>query len=932
MRLNRSSRPLDGSVPLSSGSLSLGPLSLGPLLGGLLSLGLLVGLAACAPGPESSTSEPTLPETRTLLSDGWTLQAAAQVEADGAAISSADFHSAGWIETTVPTTVLAAQMKAQATQGTDPDPYFSDRLDKIDTEPFKAAWWYRTTFELDAVDESLSLAFDGINYRAAVWLNGELVAGTDAVYGSFKRFDLPIGAQARVGTNVLAVEVHPPQPGDFTLGFVDWNPVPPDRNMGLWREVWLRSPGAVSVDDVVVFTELTGDVDAGPGALLTMQAELHNRLQDPVSGSLSFAFDGRDVELPYELAGGERRIVKVDAAQNEALKLDAPRLWWPHTLGEPNLYNLDVSVSVAGQVSDHESLRFGVREVEDYFNAEGHRGYRVNGKDFLLRGGGWVDDLMLADTEARIEAQMDYVKHLGLNTVRLEGFWGSSRHLYNVADEKGILLMPGWSCQWEWEEYLGKPVDEEFGGVQTEEDMALVVESLEHQVTWLRRHPSIFVWVLASDLLPKPDLERRYADMMETVDTSRPLLASCATRDSEVSGPTGAKMNGPYDWVPPVYWFTDRVRGGAFGFNTETGPGPQPPPMESLRRMIPEANLWPIDKIWEYHCGRHQFQTLDRYTKALDARYGAPDGLEDFLLKSQAANLEAMRAMFEAFSIRRPEATGVVQWMLNSAWPELYWQLYDHYLLPNGAYYGTRRANAPWNLVYDYGDGSVWVARDELSRALPDGLKAEMRLFDLESKEIWSQDAVVPADMAVAARLTSLDDAHKASPVTFLDLRLKDGAGNTVGQNLYWLSAKDDVPEPDPEKSSWVFTPTKEFADLKALADLPATTLEVSATVQASDDPDQGAASIRLKNTGTGLAFLVELRLVDPATDRSYLPVFFDDNYVTLLPGEERTLAARYSRVHVGTSWEPETRHDGEPTLRWFGWNVESGEAALGTP
>ena len=124
----------------------------------------------------------------------------------------------------------------------------------------------------------------------------------------------------------------------------------------------------------------------------------------------------------------------------------------------------------------------------------------------------------------------------------------------------------------------------EYGAIDTPAEMELISRSLRDQVVWLRNHPSVFLWVLASDVLPRPELENRYLVELAEVDPTRPSLASCGSATSEVSGPTGVKMNGPYQWVPPNYWFLDRERGGAFGFNTETGPGPQPPPIESIRR------------------------------------------------------------------------------------------------------------------------------------------------------------------------------------------------------------------------------------------------------------------------------------------------------------------------------------------------------------
>lgn len=855
---------------------------------------------ACAPAPPP----PDVPETSVLLAEGWSLRAAAEAGAGGAEISRPDFDAAGWVPARVPTTVLAALVA----HGAYDDPYFAMNLTEIPEEPFQGAWWYRTVFELETVPAAARLVFDGVNYSAAVWLNGEKLAGPEDVRGAFRRFTLDATRRLRAGANALAVEVHPPVPGDFTVGFVDWNPRAPDRNMGLWREVRLRLTGAVSVEDVFVATDV--DLETLARAELTVTARLENHGDRPAAGRLRGEIAGRRFEQPFALAPRESREVAFAPADHPELRVDAPRLWWPHDLGEPHLYTLDLAAETDGRVSDARRVRFGIREVDDYVNAEGHRGYRVNGREVLVRGGGWVDDLMLVEDAARLEAQLRYARHMNLNTVRLEGFWGSSERLYDLADELGLLVMVGYSCQWEWQEYLGKEVDE-FGGVKTPEDIEIVTRSWRDQVLWLRNHPSIFVWVLASDKLPRPDLERRYAEIMPLADATRPVLASCGTLKSSVSGPTGVKMNGPYDYVPPVYWYVDTSRGGAFGFNTETGPGPQPPPLESLRRMLGDDHLWPIDEVWEHHCGRNEFNTLDRYVAALDARYGPAAGVAEFARKAQAANYEAMRPMFEAFAVNRPATTGVIQWMLNSAWPEMYWQLYDYYLLPNGAFYGARAANAPASLVYHYGDGGVHaVAAPGHDVA---GWTAEARLFDLASRPLLAETVTLPA-VEYAARLLDLAAARRSSPVTFLDLKLRRPDGEVAATNFYWLSAADD--RLDEAASTWFVTPAAAHADFTALAELPPTRLEVTAAWSAAGD--EGRSEVRLANTGESLAFFVELAVVDRATGRSVVPVFFDDNYVSVLPGEERRL---------GVTFPLAGRRMEDLVLRYSGWNVEPGAA-----
>ena len=153
--------------------------------------------------------------------------------------------------------------------------------------------------------------------------------------------------------------------------------------------------------------------------------------------------------------------------------------------------------------------------------------------------------------------------------------------------------------------------------------------------------------------------------------------------------------------------------------------------LEGLKKMIPTDQLWPMGESWNYHCGRYEFADLSRFNAAINARYGAPANLEEFDVKAQAMNYELIRPMFEAFQVNKKHATGVIQWMLNAAWPKMYWQLYDYYLMPNGAFYGTQKACQPLNLIYNYGDNQVYFVNDHLHAV--DNLQARIRIYDIQS-------------------------------------------------------------------------------------------------------------------------------------------------------------------------------------------------------
>jgi exo-1,4-beta-D-glucosaminidase len=837
------------------------------------------------------------------LADGWFIRSSAEVREGGAAVSAPGLDLAGWYPASVPTTVLAA-LRAK---GEYADIFFSKNMETVPTDRFMSSWWFRKEFDLPA-DKRLAgvrLGFDGINYRAELWLNGRRIASKDEIFGSFRTFEVDISAAVQPGPNVLAVEVFPPQPGDFTIGFVDWNPKPPDQNMGLWRPVTLRLSGPVSIDQPFVTSKV--DLETLAEAELTISAEIVNHANEPVSGALQAELEGAVFSQEMSLGPGEKKSVVITSAQFPGLKIKEPRLWWPHNLGDPNLYSMKLGFQTKRLISDEETVTFGIREVGDYINEQGHRGFTVNGQKVLIRGGGWVDDLFLTEDPRVLEAKVKYTRHMNLNTIRLEGFWGSGPALYDLCDRHGILLMAGWSCQWEWMDYAGKP-DDDYGSIKTPEDMDLIAQSLKDQILLWRNHPSIFVWMLGSDKLPRPELERKYDQVLAACDPSRPAVMSAKGLRSEISGDTGVKMNGPYDYVPPIYWFEDTKNGGAFGFNTETGPGPQPPPPDSLKKMIPADHLWPIDDVWNYHCARNEFSTLDRYNEALSRRYGKPKDLDDFVRKAQVVNYEAMRAMFEAFAAHRPVTTGVIQWMLNAAWPKLYWQLYDYYLMPNGALYGAKKASRPVHILHHPVNDGIYVINDRLGHF--SGGKAHIRVFDLESHEIYTDVKDVDVVPNSATRIATLPAIKGLSSVYFLDLKLVDNGGGLVAENFYWLPTKKDVM--NYAATEWFVTPIKEFADLTALNKLPPATLKVVSAFEQTENEQQ--ARVTLQNPSDKIAFFVNLSVVGRQSGRAVLPIYWEDNDVTLLPGESKTLTATFS---------PADLQGEEPVLRVDGWNVK---------
>lgn len=849
-------------------------------------------------------------ENTTSLRDNWQLLSACKATESGEAISVANFKADGWLKTSVPSTVLAAQVKA----GVFPDPYFGDNLRKIPgtsypighnfanlpmpaDSPYACGWWYREEFTAPALsskDRRLWLHFGGINYRGEVFVNGHRIADPTSVAGAYRTYDFDITDVALPGKlNVVAVKTSAPTEKDLGINWVDWNPCPPDKDMGLWGAVDLVETGPVTLRSPLVVTHFADGTLSR--ADLTVYAELHNATGSPIKGVVSGTAAGVKFEKPVALAANEDQTIVFSPEQFPALRVQNPKLWWPHQMGEPHLEHLVISFSTEGHITDEQSLNFGIREITSELTPNGSRLFRVNGKPILIRGAGWSQDMLLRTDNNRLRSQFDLVQDMNLNTIRLEGKLETDE-FFRLADERGILVMLGWCCCDHWEHWKD----------WTPQDLTIATASLRSQMLRLRHHASLLVWLNGSDNPPPADVEKAYLQVESDTHWPNPILSSATQAPTTVTGESGVKMTGPYDYVAPSYWSTGLKFGGAIGYNTETSPGPAIPSLASRKLFLPDPEAWPPTANWSFHYGGGEFVNLKVFDSSMEAVYAKPNSTADYERMAQTMEYDSERAMFEAYSKNKYTSTGVIQWMLNNAWPSMIWHLYDYYLDTGGGYFGTKKACEPLHIQYSYDDHSIVVVNSTYADAAD--LRASIHVYGATWNELYTAQASLDAGADSAQRVFTIPEKIYSGPerVFFIVLSLAGSNGRTMSHNFYWVPGT--LTTFDWENTDYTHTPAARHEDLTALTHLPPAKLDAHAEIENTTHGRE--LRVHLSNPSNALAFQLRAA-VRTSSGGLIAPVLWSDNWIELTPGESAILTAKL----------PEGDNS-IPTVNIDGWNV----------
>ena len=889
------------------------------------------------------------------------LQSSVLIPSSGEEISTTGYKSkVYWFPVRVPVTVLSGLVANKVY----PDPYngmnnmlipdASDEFNKKynleqyshlpgNPNPWKKPYWYRSVFKVPAADNGrhFQLIFKGINYRAAVWVNGTQIADSTQMAGMFAQYSLDISKQVKAGAdNVVAVKIYPldypglPSTeqlkalGDFypnggptgdigknvtMLCSVGWDWVPPvrDRNMGIWLPVYLRTTGGVTISSPKLVTALPNLPDTSL-AKIALNFKLVNHNQAADNGRVTVIitpenFKGKSIQFSKNVtvAKNGQSVVDLNGDNTKELNIAKPALWWPNGYGKPNLYKIRLKYESNFSASDDTSFIFGIRTVSTKaVDVKGtlRRDFYVNEKRVQLTGGAWVPDMMLNRDSLRYDYEMHLCRNANINLVRI---WGGGvtpcDEFFEAADRYGLMV---WSDFW----ITGDTQGEFKGSPDWPLEGNVFVKNVVSTILRIRNHPSLLVWTGGNEGHARKELYDVMRESIITLDGTRPYIPSSSGFAKLPAGwngswpdnqGAGVYSGGPYTWRDPRDYYSRAIAGRDWVFKDETGI-PSMVTYNSLPKVIPNL-VWdntlpfPLNDSWGYHDAATGNGRWDLYLKEMVKRYGEPSGMEDFCNKMQLMNAIGYQGIFEAAGHLLNEVGGVMLWKLNAAFPSVVWQVYDWYLQPNAGYYFMQNACEPLHIQLNLNNSKVTIL-NRTHKPVPK-LTARVEVFGSDSKSLFAEEAIFnlkPTEVKETSALAPV--LEKAKGVAFVVLKLKEGSGKVISDNVYWISGDGDY---------------------KSMNDMPKTTVQTK-IVSSARGKNEYTYTIMLSNTTDKIAFFIRPQLM--LNGEEVLPSYWSGNYFTLSPSATRTVTVSCPLAELNGK---------TPVIKISGWNVDQQEVAV---
>lgn len=854
----------------------------------------------------------------------WKMKKAEDLRVSAETVSTPNVSTYDWLPAIVPGTVLNSLVDNKIY----PEPYYglNNKLESgLIPDLYKVGrdfytYWFRTEFETPEVfykGKKAWLELDGINYRAEIWLNGNMIGN---MAGMFYQSHIDITDYIQLDQkNILAIKVYPidvpgtikpkgrkaigAQNNEFQNGgngeigknvtqlmTVGWDFTfldgIRDRNTGIWKDLFIYTTGDVVLRHPFVKSDLSKPNYDLSKQILSVEVINPNdnwTVQDiKVIGEIK----GENIrfEKTVQLIRGEQKEVLFTPEEFPQLIIKNPRLWWPIHKGKQELYDLSFKViDQKGNLLDSIATRFGIREITSNTETpDKSRTFYINGKPVFIKGTNWLPENMLRNTDERTYAELRYTAQAGINMIR---FWGGgiteSDYFFQLCDELGIMV---------WTEFWMT------GDTKHPVDASIYYNNVISTVKRIRNHPSLAYYVSSNESTEMPYTQ----ELIHRLDGTRgyQMQSEC----------DGVHDGSPYKQVNIMchYENTASDRGSRIdGFNPEYG-APCLPTVECLREMMDEKDLWPINKpVWDYSDGNGFHLMTSLYTDMVN-QYGISKNIEEFAEKAQFVGAFNYKSIWEVWNYNKLNqgdryCSGFLFWYHNPPIRQVCSRMWDWSLEPTAALYAAQNACEPLHPQFDYLKNTISVVNDYYQSF--NNYKVMATVYDLNGKKVFSKEGAfdLPED-GVAKDIFMIDFPKDITTVHFIKLRLFNEKGVEVGSNFYWRSTNKY------EGRKTLTGPTT--AGFQDLSKLKQTQLKVHYNIR--KEGELQFIDIDIKNAAQSIAFFTQLQFLDDKGS-PVRPSFYSDNFFSLLPGESK-------RISIETKIQ---NLPPKPVLVVRGWNIK---------
>ena len=829
-------------------------------------------------------------------------------------VSTAGFHTGNWIDAVVPGTVFYSYVIA----GKESNPDYADNIYKVDKAKYNKPYWYRTEFSGKGLlaGKRMWLNFNGVNKRAEVYFNGRHI-GT--IKGLMERGNYDITRLInKNGSNAIAVLIVPPNtdhglanresPTYLSSGSWDWMPAVPGLNSGITDTVALTTTGPVTIEDPWIHTELPNKNLAN----LTVNVKLNNATTQTVKGQLKVTINPGNIIIntPVTLAGSSSQSVDLDRTKFAQLSIKKPKLWWPNGYGgkadgTQYLYTCKVNFEVDGTTpSDAVVKTFGIRKItSDTTTLNGPVRVYVNDVPVLLKGGNWgMSDYMLKVRGKDYDTRIRFHQDMNFNVIRNWTGEVTDEAFYNYCDKYGIMV---------WDDFWLN----NFGPIDS---LAIFKSNAIEKVKKLRDHPSIVIWCGANEGVPGGDPNGPLSTVIKNAiaDNDNQDRLYFPRSNAGVTNPNfsihgGSKnLSGSGIWgnVDPKTYFTDPKNGylfskDSYGMRSELGTATFVN-VESFKKFMPQdywvaptpesvnssTNMW----------AKHYFSTNGelgggsqpvRYINDINHSYGNATSLEDFCKKAQLMNMETMKAMYEAWNDHMwKDATGMLIWMSQSAYPSMIWQTYDYYYDLTGAYFGAKTACEPIHIQWNAATNSVKVINNKPYDLK--GLTAEATIYNMDGKIVSAYTLKKTLDVSSTSATEAFEifkgsgNLPKLSAVHFLKLKLYDATGHVLSDNFYWIG------------NTYL-----DYTDLNKMPSVGAGLYASKPKVTLAKNGINKLLTYTITNSSKSTAaFGIRAQMLN-SVGKQILPAIYSDGYFSLMQGESKVLTVEVDPKVLGVGY-----------------------------